>query len=165
MSKKSVYKKLFSPEETNLKSQKVELNTIKDLEKAINKVKFLDNKDELANVVDIASVMQSENITFINAKRDFESRQKVIKSLITKFDKNVSIAESELTQVAQDLGQLLTITTRLQKQAKELGVNANTLPKYQEAVSAYDEGIDIMKYVRKEITKISSEIKKAKSNL
>jgi len=105
-------------EKTELKAEKIELGMVDDIEKLINS--YEQDRKKLDNKID----------TFYNKIIAVNKSFPEISKIYTNFDKTIKSLKDKLNL--------------LEKQAKELGVNANDIPALKDGNSAINRADDII---------------------
>jgi len=105
-------------EKTKLKAEKIELGMVDDIEKLINS--YEQDRKKLDNKID----------TFYNKIIAVNKSFPEISKIYTNFDKTIKSLKDKLNL--------------LEKQAKELGVNANDIPALKDGNSAINRADDII---------------------
>ncbi len=114
----SALNKLIRENKTELKTEKVELGLVDDIEKLIKSYEQDSKK--------LDSAMDNWYNKIASVNKDFPN----VSKLYTSFDKNVKSLKSDLDN--------------LTKQAKELGINVNDIPAYKNASAAINRSDDMV---------------------
>tara|TARA_R110000782_G_scaffold265992_1_gene360152 strand:+ start:344 stop:781 length:438 start_codon:yes stop_codon:yes gene_type:complete len=110
----SALNKLVRENKTELKAEKIELGAIDDLKKELS------DSDKILKGM---SKLAKEKDGVVNN----------IKSLVKQNDKLASKGRSIESQGSENLRNLGLIREKIEKQAKELGLNANDIPQFKES--------------------------------
>ena len=116
----SALNKLVRENKTELKAEKIELGAIDDLKKELS------NSDKILK--DMSKLAKEKDGVVSN-----------IKSLVKQNDKLASKGKSIESQGSENLRNLGLIREKIEKQAKELGLNANDIPQYKESIKMIEK--------------------------
>lgn len=127
-----------------LKSEKIELNVVKDLEKAANII-----KRETSEANRVSSNMY-------NRRNDVESAIGVINDLRSDFKSS----NGKIANLGSALSDLEKLSNKLETSAKELGIDPMEVKGVREVLKTQSNGIDTLKELKAEQKRTESTLKK-----
>lgn len=181
MSKRSVYKKLFSPEETNLKSEVselYELSSKKNLgslyKKALNLYASLpptsnyETAESLADILitrleeeKVLKEVQTRLQEQINQnKLDLDKVSKRVQKEIIRSKKTLKDLENWVNDVNNIQSVIKKELNEFKKQADDLGINPMSVMEYKDATNSLESLDDMKKFAPKRISILKEAIKK-----